>query len=70
LLNPKDLLILDKSSKTKIQFQIHQDTVNSLIQTHFQANPLNLTISSTDITSVIDVNSLALSPVFPLMTQL
>lgn len=48
---------------------IHEQVLNSALNTHFKKTPLNLTISMMKITSTIDINSEALQPVFPAMIQ-
>lgn len=65
-LNSSDVLV--KAPGQKIQAQIHKQFIVKLIELVLKIkDEIALSIHTLDITSVIDIDSLALSPVFPPM---
>jgi len=69
VLNPNEMLKVNKTAKVP-QLLVHESVFNSAVATHFKKSPLNLSISMMNITSTIDINSQALTPVFPAMLLL
>mgnify|MGYP000586739385 CR=1 FL=1 len=68
-LNPEDILV--KQNSSKIQVQIHSKLASSIISLLLKEKGgyIGLTLHSLDITSIIDIDSLHLSPVFPKMAS-
>jgi hypothetical protein len=68
-LNPEDILVRTNSSR--IQVHIHKKIVSQFISQLLKARggDFSLTLHTFDITSIINVNSLLLSPVFPPMAD-
>lgn len=56
VLNPPELIKINTTLKAP-QMIIHEQVLNSALNTHFKKTPLNMTISMMKITSTIDINS-------------
>jgi hypothetical protein len=65
-LNPPDVLL--KANSTKIQLQIHKELAVKIISLYLKiVGEIFVEFESSTITSVLNIDSLALSPVFPPM---
>jgi hypothetical protein len=68
-LNPPDLLKVDKTKRI-VQMLVHEQVLNSALACELKTSVINKTISTMNITSTIDINTEALTPVFPAMLSL
>ena len=68
-LSPADILIRTNSSK--IQVQIHKELITRFIALFIEARggDISASLNLRDITSVININSILVSPVFPPMIE-